>query len=71
MPMWRLMLGGSGKRSIAIFLVMMLMVFFLFGVLEYYSGDSPKGSQGTYLLGMLFGAALLISGYTPRRHGKW
>ena len=66
----RLMLASSWQRSLAIFLVMMLMVLLLFGVLEYYSGTSPKGSQGTYFLGMLFGAALLISGFAPRRHGK-
>ncbi len=59
---------GSGWKSRAIVLVTVIIAFLLFGILEYYSSPRPNGSQGSFLLGMLFGAALLISERTPRRN---
>jgi tRNA A-37 threonylcarbamoyl transferase component Bud32 len=66
----RLISGSSLKRSIARFLLAWIAVLVVFAVLEYFSGPSPHRSQGTYLLGVLLGAALVISAYTPKRPAK-
>jgi hypothetical protein len=60
-------LGSSGWKSVAIILVTVMVVFVLFGILEYYSPPSPTGPQGPFLFGILFGAVLFICGRTPRR----
>jgi tRNA A-37 threonylcarbamoyl transferase component Bud32 len=57
-------LRGSGWKAIAIVLVTVMVVFFLFGILEYYSPPASNGSQGPFLVGVLFGAALFISACT-------
>jgi hypothetical protein len=63
-------LKGGTKRFVIGFVVTVLITLFLFGILEYNVGDSPSGSQAPSLLGMFFGAALLTSGYTPRRNRR-
>jgi hypothetical protein len=60
-------LGSSGWKSVAIILVTVMVVFILFGILEYYSPPSPTGPQGPFLFGILFGAVLFICGRTSSR----
>jgi tRNA A-37 threonylcarbamoyl transferase component Bud32 len=65
-----LRLKGSTWRYVAIFVLTAVVVFFLFGVLEYYSDRANEYAPSSFTVGVLFGAALLVSGNNPKRPEK-
>jgi hypothetical protein len=50
--------------------LVLAVTMFSFVILNEKLGDSPTGSNEYFLLGMLFGMALLVSGYTPWRNRR-
>ncbi|QDT73490.1 Serine/threonine-protein kinase PknB [Lacipirellula limnantheis] len=57
----------ADRKRLTTLLFAVAAMLFLFAFLQEHVGDSAGSWNGSYLLGILFGAALLTTGYSPIR----